>query len=177
MTARQIVGIAAISWTTIFGSALAITPAALADPTNAEGPEVQSPPVVTEGDAIASDAAVTACGQFANAMNLAAATYSDFADVTAGDRWNYSDPEVASANVTGRTALRQAAAAAAEASRRPGLQVEIANPMRLWSLHATKLMVIMGLRGTNTMTDGTATQLNDDANAVQIACAAAGTHA
>jgi hypothetical protein len=49
--------------------------------------------------------------------------------------------------------------------------------MRLWSLHATKLMVIMGLRGTNTMTDGTATQLNDDANAVQIACAAAGTHA
>jgi hypothetical protein len=110
-------------------------------------------------------------------MDVAAANYSDFADVTSGDRWNYGDPVVASANVTGRTALRQAAAAAAETSHTQGLEPEIANPMRSWSLHATKLLLIMGLRGSNNMTDGTASQLNDDANDVQMACVAAGTRA
>jgi hypothetical protein len=177
MTARRIARVATVRWITIFGPALAVTPAALADPTDVVGPQAPGSPVVTESDAVASDAAVTACKQFADAMGAAAANYSDFADVTSGDRWNYGDPVVASANVTGRTALRQAAAAAAEASRTQGLQPEIANPMRWWSLHATKLLVIMGLRGSNNMTGGTANQLNDDASNVQMACVAAGTRA
>jgi hypothetical protein len=131
MTARRIARVATVSWITIFGPALAVTPAALADPTDVVGPEVPGPPVVTESDAVASDAAVTACKQWADAMDVAAANYSDFADVTSGDRWNYGDPVVASANVTGRTALRQAAAAAAEASHTQGSRARDRQPHAL----------------------------------------------
>ncbi len=117
-------------------------------------------------------AAETACAQFAGGLDLAASSYSDFADVTSGNQWRYGDPEVASANVTGRTALREAAAAAAlHASAIPGLQPEISGPMRRWSLRATKLILIMGLRGNNEMTDEAASELNDDAYKTQTACA------
>ena len=68
--------------------------------------------------------------------------YGDFADSIEGS--DYSDPAVASSNVVGRTALRQSAAVAMDAANTPGLQPEIADPMRIWSLGATKLLVKMG---------------------------------
>ncbi|WP_234785292.1 hypothetical protein [Mycolicibacterium mucogenicum] len=79
--------------------------------------------------------------------------------------------------MTGRTALRKAAAAAMTASTTPGLQPEIAAPMRAWSVDATKLLLIMGLRGGGDTLDNAATELNNDAYDAQTACAAAGTHA
>jgi hypothetical protein len=118
-----------------------------------------------------TSAAETACAQFAGGLDLAASNYSDFADVTSGNEWRYGDPAVASANVTGRTALREAAATALHASAIPGLQPEIAGPMRRWSVRAMKLILIMGVRGNNEMTNEAASELNDDAYKTQTGCA------
>jgi len=118
-----------------------------------------------------------ACSQFAGALDLAAVNYSDFADAIAGPEDNYADATVQDTNVTGRTALREAARVALEASRTPGLPPDIAAPMRSWSLHATKLLLVMGLHGGGGVLNNVATQVNDDTNTVQFACAAAGTQA
>ena len=53
----------------------------------------------------------------------------------------------------------------------------IADPMRVWSLGATKLLVKMGLRIPGDSLNSTATEMNNQAEKVQQACAAAGTHA
>ncbi len=79
--------------------------------------------------------------------------------------------------MTGRTALRQAAAEALSAAGTPGLPPEIANPMRQWSMSATKLVLLMGLHTRVDTINGAATDLNTNTNNVQFACAAAGTHA
>ena len=81
----------------------------------------------------------TACTRFNEALDLAAITYSDFADVTAGDQWEYRDPVVHDANITSRTALRTAAATALGASATEGLHPDVAAQMRGWSLGAGKL--------------------------------------
>ena len=99
----------------------------------------------------------------------------DFADSLEGS--GYADPAVSDSNVVGRTALRQAAAVAMTAAGAPGLQPEIADPMRTWSVDATKLLVKMGLRIPGESLNTTATEMNDDATRAQEACAAAGTHA
>ena len=159
-------------WTlVVVGIGLAAAPGATADPG-----ELPPAPPAPDSPAIATaehnmSAAETACAQFAAGLDLAASNYSDFADVTSGNQWRYGDPAVASANVTGRTALREAAAAALRASATAGLQPEIAGPMRRWSLQATKLLLIMGLRGNNDTTNGAASELNDDAYKTQTACA------
>jgi hypothetical protein len=70
--------------------------------------------------------------------------YGDFADSFEGS--DYSDPAVDSSNSVGRTALRQSAAVAMSAAQTPGLDPAIADPMRVWSLGASKLLVKMGLR-------------------------------
>jgi hypothetical protein len=57
------------------------------------------------------------------------------------------------------------------------LQPEIASPMRSWSLGATALLVKMGLRIPGDSLNNTATSMNNNAEQVQEACAAAGTHA
>lgn len=148
--------------------AMAMAPVALADPTGTPvGADTQS-----------DNPAAAACGQFATGLDLAATYYSDFANNIAGDAPpNYTSPIVVESNVTGRTALRQAAAEALSASGTPGLQPEIANPMRAWSMSATKLLLLMGLHtGVDTI-NGSATDLNNNTNKVQMACAAAGTHA
>ena len=175
------------------GVALAASPAVSADPAAVAPPDpapavpaVQASeapaapaadiePATADGGAASSDA----CKQFSVALNYAAANYEDFAYNSAGggDVVNYADPTVQNSNIVGRTALREAAATALNASMTPGLQPEISSPMQSWSLRATKLVLIMGLRGGGDSLNATATNLNTDAHDVQMACAAAGTPA
>lgn len=114
-----------------------------------------------------------ACTRFTAALNLAAVNYEEFAYATAGtgDSVNYRDPNVWQSNVIGRTALREAAREALDASRTPGTSPEIASPMRSWSLGATKLLMIMGLRGGGDALNAAATDLNTHAQDTQMACA------
>jgi hypothetical protein len=139
------------------------------------GSQVQVQVVAAPNSDNATPAAVAACGQFGVVLDGASTYYGDFADAIEGS--NYSDPAVDSSNVTGRTALRQGAALAMEAANTPGLQPEIANPMRSWSLDATKLLVKMGLRIPGESLNTTANEMNNDATRAQEACAAAGTRA
>ncbi len=166
------------------GIGLAVATTASAEP---NGPEPAPPPPpampaadpgLPPADPMAGDGgdpAASACSQFAAALDYASSNYSDFADALAdpsmGPDWNTST------NVTGRTALRQAASAAMMASTTPGLQPEIAMPMQSWSVNATKLMVLVGVRAPVDPVNAKATDLNTDAQNVQMACAAAGTHA
>jgi hypothetical protein len=120
---------------------------------------------------------VTACRQFAAGLQLSADNYNEFAYATAGDKWTYQDPGVVNANITGRTALREAASNALQASNTPGLSPDVGNPMRGWAAHATKLILVMGLHAGGDTINTSASGLNDDTRAVQLACAHAGTHA
>jgi hypothetical protein len=163
------------------GIALTVVPTASAEPDDAvepgpPGPGVAAVPAADSADANA--AAVAACSQFAGALNLAASYYSDFANNISGDAPpNYQDPIVRESNVYGRTAVREAAAAAMSASTTPGLAPDIANPMRAWSFDATKLLVLMGLRAPRDTINAKANDINNDTQDAQMACAAAGTHA
>jgi hypothetical protein len=137
---------------------------------------------MTEASVPASDdanpAAVAACLQFAEVLSGTALYYGQFADaLETYENPNYSDPTISSSNELGRTALRQGASVALSSANTPGLQPEIANPMRSWSLDATKLLLKMGLRGSGESLNLTVAELNQDATNVQAACAAAGTHA
>jgi hypothetical protein len=123
----------------------------------------------------ASDSAVKACDAFAQVLDDSSNNYGDFADEF--ETSNYSDPAVDSTNATGRTGLRQDAATAMQTADTPGLDPSIADPMRVWSLGATKLLLEMGLRIPEDTLNSTATQMNAQAIGVQKACAAAGTHA
>lgn len=116
-----------------------------------------------------------ACSQFNAAVNVAAANYEDFAYATAGtgNYVDYQNPQVWRTNVVGRTALRQAAGAALSASATPGLPPEVSGPMRSWSLRATKLLIVMGLHGGGDTLNSSATGMNTDASAAQMACALA----
>ncbi|MGV0815123.1 hypothetical protein ABQF34_24430 [Mycolicibacterium boenickei] len=159
------------------GPAPAGAPDPLAAPAPVGVPDPAAPPApIAAGDA--NPAALTACSQFADALDNAATFYGDFADVIEGtERPDYADPFVNMSNVSGRTALRESAAQAMSAANTPGLAPDIANPMRSWSLDATKLLVKMGLRGSGNTLNITATELNEDAHNAQMACAMAGTHA
>ncbi|CAN1558879.1 hypothetical protein MCEMAEM6B_02574 [Mycobacteriaceae bacterium] len=124
--------------------------------------------------AVVEDAPMSeACTRFTAALNLAAVNYDEFAYATAGtgNSVDYRDPNVWQSNVIGRTALREAAREALDASRTPGTPPEISGPMRSWSLGATKLLVIMGLRGGGDSLNAAATALNADAQSTQMACA------
>ncbi|WP_101946531.1 hypothetical protein [Mycobacterium sp. 3519A] len=159
------------------GIGLAVAPTAMADDTDGAGDQSSPPVVVTAVDPSddASQPAVSACGAFAQVLDDSSNYYGDFADSIEGS--DYSDPAVDSSNVTGRTALRQAAGVAMQAAGTPGLDPSIANPMRIWSLGASKLLVKMGLRIPGDSLNSTATEMNNQAEQVQEACAAAGTHA
>lgn len=119
------------------------------------------------------DPTASACKTFTSAVDFAAAHYEDFAYAIAGtgNVVDYSSPSVTNSNVVGRTALREAARAALDASRTPGLTVEVSDPMQDWSLHAAKLLVVMGLHGGGDTLNSVATELNDDAHDAQMACA------
>jgi hypothetical protein len=122
--------------------------------------------------------AVTACHDFGTALDTASQFYGDFADSIDGTTSpDYNDPAVDSSNVTGRTALRQAASLAMSAAGTPGVTPDIADPMRSWSFGATKLLLKMGLHTSGATMNDTATAMNQDAGTAQMACANAGTHA
>jgi hypothetical protein len=160
------------------GLALAFTPLALADDADEPAPGPAPAPILVEAAPVGDDAtpaAVTACGAFANVLDGTSTYYGDFADSLEGS--NYADPAVDSSNGVGRTALRQGAGIALEASNTPGLAPEIANPMRAWSLGATALLVKMGLRIPGESLNTTADGMNQNAENAQMACANAGTHA
>jgi hypothetical protein len=155
---------------------MAVTPTARADEGDTDGSSQPGVSVTSVDPADnAQPPAVEACGEFAQILDDSSNYYGEFADSFEGS--DYNDPAVASSNAVGRTALRQAAAAAMTAAQTPGLDPSIADPMRTWSLGATKLLVEMGLRIPGETLNGTATEMNNQAVEVQKACAAAGTHA
>jgi hypothetical protein len=158
------------------GIGLTVSPTALADDVTVDGSgagPVQVAAGPTSDDA--QPAALQACGQFAEVLDGSSTYYGDFADSFEGS--SYDDPAVDSSNSVGRTALRQSAAVAMQAAQTPGLDPAIADPMRIWSLGATKLLVKMGLRIPGDSLNSTATEMNNQAELVQQACATAGTHA
>ena len=164
-------------------SALAWAPTGSADPSGpAPGPEPVPAENVTGPAALAAppgdpgNSVLEACRLFNAAVNLAAANYEDFAYATAGngDFVDYQDPIVGRSNVVGRTALRQAAAAALSASHTAGLPPEVSDPMRTWSLHATKLLLVMGLHGGGDSLNANVAQLNTEGHDALMACAANG---
>jgi hypothetical protein len=165
---------AVIAGATALTLGLACSPLALADEADDAPvtPGVQVNVVPTDG---AQPAAVLACGNFAQALDGAASYYGEFSDSFEGS--DYNDPAVQSSNGVGRTALRQAAGVALDAANTPGLDPAIASPMRAWSGGATKLLVKMALRISGDSLNGTATEMNTNAEAAQTACAANGTHA
>ena len=143
-------------------------PAAPGDPGDPVGAGDASRVTSQAGNPVAQ-----ACKQFDQAIAIAALNYQGFAYATAGngDYVDYSDPEVKRSNVLGRTALRGAAAAALDASRTPGLPPEVSDPMQSWSVRATKLLVVMGLRRGGDALNEAATQLNAPAHDAKMACA------
>lgn len=158
---------------------LLLAPAGVAQPVDAVA-DPSAPPVqvATPGNDNADPAAVAACSQFAEVLDSTAAYYGDFADsLEAFASVDYSDPAVESSNVVGRTALRQGAGVAVAAANTPGLSPAVADPMRQWSVDATKLLIKMGLRNGRDSLNATADEMNNDALAAQQACADAGTHA
>lgn len=182
------------------GMAMAVVPIASADPMDpadpgqARAPTVPQEPVPgasvnpvqadTNPGANAAPGddgspAVNACKQFSIALNLAAKNYEEFAYASAGggNNVNYVDPNVQDSNVRGRTALREAAGAAMNASMTPGLAPELSGPMQRWSVGATKLLVLMGIHGGGDSLNTAAIDLNNSAHDAQIACASAGTPA
>lgn len=160
-----------------FGGALAWAPAALADEDDAApvpGPgSVQVAGVAPTDNA--DPAAVTACATFAQVLDGSSFYFGEFADSFEGS--NYGDPAVQSSNQLGRTALREAAGLSMSAANTPGLAPDIADPMRAWSVDATKMLIKMGLRIPGESLNTTANEMNDNATRVQQGCAAAGTHA
>jgi hypothetical protein len=166
------------------GIGLAMMPAASADPDDVPAPAVPGPAPQAAGPVIQTDGASDspakdACKQFSAAMNYAASNYEEFAYASAGqgNSVDYNNPFVSSYNTTGRTALREAAAVALQASTTPGLQPDISAPMQSWAASATKMIFVMGLRGGGDSLNNTANDMNTDAHNVQMACAAAGTRA
>jgi hypothetical protein len=172
------------------GIGVAVVPHAHADPNDPAPTNPPTPGPISDSSATgpvsapapdtgnADPAAVAACQQFAAALDGASAYYGDFADSIEGtENPDYWDPSISVPNVTGRTALRQAAAAALDAAGTPGLSPDIADPMRLWSWDATKLLVKMGVHGGGQSLSDTATEMNTDASNAQMGCAHAGTHA
>jgi hypothetical protein len=158
------------------GIGLCCAPMASADEGDADGP--QNPAVQVNAVPMSDNAgapAVTACGNFGQALDGASQYYGDFADSLEGS--DYSDPAVQGSNEVGRTALRQAAGVAMDAANTPGLDPSISDPMRSWSVDATKLLLKMAVHIPGDSLNTTATEMNNDATAAQQACAAAGTHA
>ena len=172
------------------GAAVALSPAiafaqpvdsTVADPFASGAAQVVAPGVPGVSVLPADDAdpaAVAACAQFAEVLQGTSLYYGQFADaLETYEDPDYSTPSISSANVLGRTALRQGAGLALTASNTPGLAPDIAGPMRSWSLGATKLVLKMGLRTSGETLNLSVADLNGHATAVQTACAAAGTHA
>lgn len=158
------------------GVALAFAPLSAAEPADAAGPGPVA--VESQSSADADPVASAACGQFAEVLDATSYYYGDFAEeIESYSNPDFDDPAIASSNEVGRTALRQGASVTLSTANTPGLSPDIASPMRSWSWGATKLLVKMAVRTSGDTMNTTATEMNTDAEAVQAACAAAGTHA
>jgi len=147
----------------------AAVPGAPLGPTGApQGVDPGASPLQSSGDPTKD-----ACDLFNKAVNYAAINYEDFADFSAGsgNYVDYADQTVNNANTAGRTALKQAAAAALSASTIPGAAPEATGPMRTWSLNAAKMVLVMGVRGGGDTLNTTATDLNNSAHEAQMGCA------
>ncbi len=155
------------------GAAALIIAAAVFSPTLFSPAVGHAEPAVDAAPPAQDGPVRTACSTFGEALNLAAESYDEFAYATAGsgNTVDYADQQVRRTNVIGRTALREAAYAVLGASRTPGLPPEVSRPMREWSLRATKLLVIMGVRGGGDALNAAADDLNVDAREAQMACA------
>lgn len=131
--------------------------------------------VIPDDSVVPNDSVATACKQFSLALDVASSNYEDFAYASAGDGnfVDYQDPNVARTGLIARTALRESAAAALSSAQTPGLPPEISDPMRSWSLRATKLSLILSLRGGGDSMNSTVTDLNTDGRDAQMACARA----
>jgi hypothetical protein len=175
---RAFVSVVVAAWI----STPAFAPVCFADPAGPApgpepGPQVASPESSSEEVLAAppnsGSALLDACGLFNAAVNVAAVNYEEFAYATAGngDFIDYQDATVGRTNVVGRTALRQAAPAALSASRTAGLPPEVADPMRTWSLHATKLLLVMGLHGGGDSLNSSVAKLNTEGHDALMACA------
>lgn len=168
----------------VWACAVLHAPVCAADPADpvdpGPGPEVVAAQTASAPEQLAvpvqsGNPVLEACKLFNAALDVSAVNYEDFAYATAGngDYVDYQDQNVARTNIIGRTALRQSAAAALSASRTPGLPPEVSDPMQRWSLHATKLLVLMGLHGGGDSLNSNVADLNTDAHEAQMACAAA----
>lgn len=157
------------------GLSLASGTATSADPGQPEPPP-PAPAVSAPGEDDIAAPAAAACRQFAAALRVSSAYYNNFAYSIAGNgaHVDYQNPTVRGDNVDGRTAMRQAAGEALRAASTPGLQREIAEPMRSWSWRAAKLTLAMGLHGDGDALNAAATDLNNAAEEVQMACVRAG---
>jgi len=135
-------------------------------------------PAVPDGSVVPNDSVAAACKQFAIALNVASSNYEDFAYASAGggNFVDYQDPNVARTALIARTALRESAAAALSSAQAPGLPQEVSDPMRSWSLRATKLSFILSLRGGGDSMNATVSDMNTDGHDAQMACAFASMH-
>lgn len=170
------VGVSISLWAAVCAPTCAAEPSEQApEPTAAPAPMADESPSAPDSltpPPDSGDSVADACKLFNAAQNVAAANYEDFAYATAGNGniVNYSDPDVLRTNGIGRTALRQAAAAALSASRTPGLPPEVSDPMQSWSVHATKLLLVMGLHGGGDTLNNAVVELNNGGNEAQRAC-------
>jgi hypothetical protein len=135
-------------------------------------------PAVPDGSVLPNDSVAAVCKQFAIALNVASSNYEDFAYASAGggNFVDYQDPNVARTALIARTALRESAAAALSSAQAPGLPQEVSDPMRSWSLRATKLSFILSLRGGGDSMNATVSDMNTDGHDAQMACAFASMH-
>ena len=108
---------------------------------------------------------------------MASSNYEDFAYASAGGG-NFvddQDPNVARTSLIARTALRESAAVALKSAQTPGLPPDVSDPIRSWSLRATKLSLILSLRGGGDSMNATVTDMNTEGHDAQMACALANT--
>ena len=169
----------------VFCPLIASAHAALADPvepvpvdsTTSDGGQPVSGPLPGPDDlAVPDDSVATACKQFSMALDVASSNYEDFAYASAGggNFVDYQDPNVARTGLIARTALRESAAVALSSAQTPGLPQDVSDPMRSWSMRATKLSLILSLRGGGDSMNATVADMNADGQDAQIACARAG---
>jgi hypothetical protein len=133
--------------------------------------------LVPNDSVVPDNSVATACKQFVLALNVASSNYEDFAYASAGggNFVDYQDPNVARTGLIARTALRESAAVALSSAQTPGLPQDVSDPMRSWSLRATKLSLILSLRGGGDSMNTTVADMNADGQDAQIACALANT--
>ncbi|MCK0172995.1 hypothetical protein [Mycolicibacterium sp. F2034L] len=176
MTSSVLVERALAAFLVVCALGLGCAATTLADPTQPKPPAPTPTAVSVPVSGVAGAPDTAACRKFAAVVRTSSAYYNEFAYSIAGNGAyvDYQDPTVIGDNADGRTALRRAAGEAIGAASTPGLSPEIANPMRFWSWHAAKLVLIMGLRGNGDTLNTAATELNAAADDAKMACANAG---